>query len=141
MVDKYKAKMPVLTLRVLNAVIRLVGWGSMIAAFVLALLAGTRPASEMPWYFWVLVLFYYLGILYTPPARPGTAPTEIRTGTARLQLTTAAVIMGITTSVLFFLPLTGMTMIILGIALANAKGSAQIMLKKREQSNHPSASS
>jgi hypothetical protein len=94
----------------------------------------------MPWYFWVLVLFYYLGILYTPPARPGAVPTEIRSGTARLQLTNAAVIVGITTFALFFLPLTGMTAVIFGIALASAKGSAQTMLEKRQQSNHLSAS-
>ena len=131
--NKYTDRLSLRTLRVSSAAIRLGGWVSMICVAIMSLQSGLRPVSEMPWYFWVLALFYYLGIFYTPPA-------EIVTDTAWLQFVAAVSSMAITIFTLIFLPLTGISVLLLGFSLAYAKRSIQLLLRQRQQSTRLSAS-
>jgi hypothetical protein len=140
MIDKYTDKMSLRTLRVLSMVIWVGGWGSMIAAIFVSLRLGLRPVAEMPWYFWLLVSFYFLGLLYTPPARLETAPTEISIGTARLLFANAVLVMGISFFTILSFTWSSLTVLLFGYALAYMKGSAQTLLRKRHQSNHLSTS-
>lgn len=137
--DKYFDRMPLRTVRVINLVIALSGLCALVAVFVLALPDTRRPASQMPWYFWVLVLYMTFIPLYTPPGRLGSA-ADVLSFTAW-----AYTIVGIAAVVLFMFavlatPLTATMVVFCALGISYGLRGAQALLRKRRQPNRAPAS-
>jgi beta-lactamase regulating signal transducer with metallopeptidase domain len=134
--NKYFDRMPLRTVRIVNRVIVLSGIAALLAAFILALPDTRRPASQMPWYFWLLVVYMALIPLYTPPARLGAATADMPTVAAWLHTVVAGLAAALITFAAVVSPPSAMMMVLLGLALSYALRGAQALLRKRRQRNH-----
>jgi hypothetical protein len=137
--NKYTDTLSLRTLRILDKAISLGGACSLLGMVLLSLQSGSGLASQMPWYFWVLALCYYLSIFYTPPPRLGIARTETPTDVAWFLVACAVLTIGFTLFMLIFLPLGSSLVIFVGLSLSLGVRGARALLWKRQQSNHLSA--
>ncbi|HEX8227786.1 MAG TPA: hypothetical protein VF826_00560 [Chloroflexia bacterium] len=134
--DKYFDRMPLRAARIINRIIVFSGIAALLGAFILAIPDARRPASQMPWYFWILVLYLTFIPLYTPPARLGIATAGIPGGMAWFYIIFAAFVVAAIIFAAVFLPMTAMLVVILALAVSYALRGAQALLRKRRQSNH-----
>ncbi|MDQ5823028.1 MAG: hypothetical protein M3441_02320 [Chloroflexota bacterium] len=134
--NKYFDRMPLRTVRIVNRIIVLSGIFAMFAALILALLNTRRPASEMPWYFWILILYMTLIPLYTPPVRLGTAMADLPTALAWLYTAFAVFAIALITFVAILSPPSATLVFILALAVSYGLRGAQDLLRKRRQRNH-----
>ena len=133
--NKYVDRMPLRAVRIVNRVIVLSGIAALLGAFILALPDTRRPASEMPWYFWLLVVYMALIPLYTPPARLGVVTADMPTVAAWLYTVLAGLVAALITFAAIVSPPSAMMMVLLGLAVSYALRGAQALLRKR-RSNH-----
>ncbi|MDQ3705951.1 MAG: hypothetical protein M3437_12125 [Chloroflexota bacterium] len=134
--NKYFDRMPLRAVRIVNRVIALSGIAAILGVFILALPDTRRPATQMPWYFWLLLVYMALIQIYTPPARLGTAPADMPTVVAWL----CTVVAGLAAALIMFTailsPPSAMMMVLLAFAVSYVLSGAQALLRKRRQRNH-----
>jgi hypothetical protein len=128
--------MPLRAARIINRIIVFSGIAALLGVFILALPETRRPASQMPWYFWILVLYMTFTPLYTPPTRLGIATADMATGTAWFYIIFAAFAVAVITFAAVFSLLTAMLVVLLALAVSYGLRGAQALLRKRWQRNH-----
>lgn len=134
--NKYYAEMPLRTQRTIQTVIGIVSACSVAGVGIIVLLDSSRPVSQMPWYFWPMIVGMTLVWLFKPSDLLWFHHLDERAVSVALMAIAASVfVITLAIVAIIFLHLSGSEVYLLALGLPHGFNAVRYLLRRRQQGN------